>query len=231
MCNYGDETWPSDNVDEWEGNLTPNKSKQDITHLDDSTTTTTTEDTTTSTTTTSPKETTTSTTTTTTEDTITLTSTTTPEETTTFTTTTTPEETTTSNKFKQDNTHLDDFIEIIESCERDINISSIAKNIILFNSEQYLQYLNIQNSQMNIKGFEDYLRKPRDELTIRLAKEMKDINLIHIRCKGDGNCYFRCISFSLFGTEDHHLKIRNKVANFLQNNKTYFIVDDAYKNA
>ena len=126
MCNYGDETWPSDNVDEWEGNLTPNKSKQDNTHFDDSTTTTTTEDT------------------------ITLTSTTTPEETTTFTTTTTPEETTTSNKFKQDNTHLDDFIEIIESCERDINISSIAKNIILFNSEQYLQYLNIQNSQINI---------------------------------------------------------------------------------
>ena len=47
MCNDGDETWPSDNVNEWEGNLTPNKSKQDNTHLDDSTTTTTTEDTTT----------------------------------------------------------------------------------------------------------------------------------------------------------------------------------------
>ena len=36
--------------------------------------------------------------------------------------------------------------------------------------------------------------------------------------KGDGNCYFRSISYVLSGTEDHHQAIRDQVVNHMTNN-------------
>ena len=34
--------------------------------------------------------------------------------------------------------------------------------------------------------------------------------------QGDGNCLFRCISWSLCGTQDHHNKIRQKVCDYIE---------------
>lgn len=39
---------------------------------------------------------------------------------------------------------------------------------------------------------------------------------------GDGNCYFRAISFILFGTEDNHLEVRTLLARFVGLNGKLF---------
>ena len=35
--------------------------------------------------------------------------------------------------------------------------------------------------------------------------------------KGDGNCLFRCLSYVLYGNEDHHLPVRKRVIQTLNN--------------
>ena len=39
---------------------------------------------------------------------------------------------------------------------------------------------------------------------------------------GDGNCFFRAISFSLFGHEDNHLQLRNMAVETLRGNIDIF---------
>lgn len=36
---------------------------------------------------------------------------------------------------------------------------------------------------------------------------------------GDGSCYFRCISYVLFGTEDHHIAIRRTIVEYMKLHK------------
>ena len=39
---------------------------------------------------------------------------------------------------------------------------------------------------------------------------------------GDGNCFFRALSYFLYGTQDHHLKVRNDIVQFISNHRTHF---------
>jgi hypothetical protein len=63
-----------------------------------------------------------------------------------------------------------------------------------------------------------------DNMVIGIPKDKKTI-------RGDGNCFFRSISFALTGNEDHHLEVRkcvvehilflgDKIKSFLQANHT-----------
>jgi len=42
------------------------------------------------------------------------------------------------------------------------------------------------------------------------------------KCKGDGNCLFRALSKSLFDDEEKHNKIRNEIADFIEQNQDHF---------
>ncbi len=45
-----------------------------------------------------------------------------------------------------------------------------------------------------------------------------------IRVRGDGNCFYRCISVQLYGTEERHLDVRNSVVDHLERHKSEFQV-------
>ena len=82
-------------------------------------------------------------------------------------------------------------------------------------------------SKQNIsRSFKPPLSKDRNKLAAIFGlKSTKSIRFRHSRalgkprCKhktiGDGNCFFRCISYILTGAEDAHLTIRNKVTDHM----------------
>ena len=43
-----------------------------------------------------------------------------------------------------------------------------------------------------------------------------------VKIEGDGNCYFRTISHLLTGSQDHHLRMRNAVSDYILENDGYF---------
>lgn len=61
-----------------------------------------------------------------------------------------------------------------------------------------------QNKILNLKIEKSLIYKYRGKI---LGEPKKIINII-----GDGNCLYRSLSYWITGTEDHHLKIRNLIA-------------------
>lgn len=61
-----------------------------------------------------------------------------------------------------------------------------------------------QNKILNLKIEKNLIYKYRGKI---LGEPTKIINII-----GDGNCLYRSLSYWITGTEDHHLKIRNLIA-------------------
>ena len=41
----------------------------------------------------------------------------------------------------------------------------------------------------------------------------------NINVKGDGNCFFRCISLKVHGTEENYSKVRQQIVEFLEKNE------------
>ena len=74
---------------------------------------------------------------------------------------------------------------------------------------------NIRKETVNIGNVHD-LQENSPELQSSAVEERAtldhepDINIEEtlILVNGDGNCYFRCISYGLYGTEDSHKEIR-----------------------
>ena len=46
---------------------------------------------------------------------------------------------------------------------------------------------------------------------------MKSIDLISVDIAGDGNCYFRSLPVCLYGSQDHHLQLRNDIIQYMMN--------------
>ena len=49
---------------------------------------------------------------------------------------------------------------------------------------------------------------------------MNDIKIIKII--GDGNCFYRCLSFFLLGNDDFFQDIKNEIINWIDNNRETF---------
>lgn len=56
----------------------------------------------------------------------------------------------------------------------------------------------------------------------RLALRLNKLRLDHHIAVGDGNCQFRSVSFSLFGTQDHHFRVRQKAVRHIQQQRHDF---------
>ena len=68
--------------------------------------------------------------------------------------------------------------------------------------------LNRQNTPIGAKG---YLHNAKD----RLRKRLERLKLTLNSMKGDGNCQFRAISYSLFGSQDLHEMVRERSTSYL----------------
>ena len=47
-------------------------------------------------------------------------------------------------------------------------------------------------------------------------------NVDRIDVKPDGNCYMRCVALFIYNNEDEHLRVRNKIANYLSQHSSEF---------
>ncbi|CAI6346321.1 unnamed protein product [Macrosiphum euphorbiae] len=68
-----------------------------------------------------------------------------------------------------------------------------------------------QNKILNLKIEKSLIYKYRGKI---LGEPTKIVNII-----GDGNCLYRSLSYWINGTEDHHLKIRNLIAEVVKSNE------------
>ena len=50
----------------------------------------------------------------------------------------------------------------------------------------------------------------------------KNVTEAIITVQGDGNCYFRCISRVLYGTEERHIEVRNAVVREMERNRAKY---------
>ena len=39
---------------------------------------------------------------------------------------------------------------------------------------------------------------------------------------GDGNCFYRCISYFIFGNQDYYAEIKNEIIKWIDNNREAF---------
>ncbi len=58
--------------------------------------------------------------------------------------------------------------------------------------------------------------------TERLVKSLSEHRLRMIETKPDGNCLFRSISYQLYGTEEHHMEIRELCMKHIEVEKAFF---------
>ena len=63
------------------------------------------------------------------------------------------------------------------------------------------------------------LKKLQD--TVSLNKSYSTVSRVskEYRVKGDGNCFYRCLSKYLYGEETKHIQIRNNVVNYMDQNR------------
>ncbi len=50
----------------------------------------------------------------------------------------------------------------------------------------------------------------------RLTKRLAKLNLEWKVMEGDGNCQFRAVSYSLYGSQDYHRSVRQKAVEYMQ---------------
>ena len=52
---------------------------------------------------------------------------------------------------------------------------------------------------------------------------MSTLGWIMVRITGDGNCFYRCISYHMYGNEEHHAEIWSKVVDHLEQEKSKYL--------
>ena len=91
-----------------------------------------------------------------------------------------------------------------------------------------------EDSSSNIE--EENTNPTKDNITIKEIKNEKhsqisfinnhDLSFLEYYQKqitGDGNCYYRCLSYYYRGTEDYHLEFRQLISELFENNLDKFI--------
>ena len=128
---------------------------------------------------------------------------------------------------------------LLNSCERNkkkINASTQTNNISISNnnnlfpgkdnneinsSEEYISEeinneINENNQNLDLEINADFLNIVKTLNPIN----MNDIKIIKII--GDGNCFYRCLSFFLLGNDDFFQDIKNEIINWIDNNRETF---------
>lgn len=81
----------------------------------------------------------------------------------------------------------------------------------------------ILEEQLQLQGNDDVtIQDSFGSEELRLTLRLKDLNLGMQIQLGDGNCQFRSVSKLLFGSPEHHLLVRSKAIEYMEQNKPRF---------
>lgn len=136
-------------------------------------------------------------------------------------------------------------------CTRNTAIKKIQNNTQPSNPRESGSLLNANNTMVpsltkteiirdsltspNYVKLGDFPDKPIPPEVLQLLKpcvqHKKECDISHLLLQenrkiipitGDGNCFFRSLSYFLFNTQEEHLQVRNEVAEFITNNTNLF---------
>ena len=62
-----------------------------------------------------------------------------------------------------------------------------------------------------------------DQKFLKNNHDLSQLDYYEKRITGDGNCYYRCLSYYYRGTEDYHLEFRQLISELFDNNLDKFI--------
>ena len=101
----------------------------------------------------------------------------------------------------------------VESCQR--KLDQLRNEEVTFDTfdSNYLQNVKENLRKTKNKKFDGLKRGINKYAT-------PDMNVIKV--KGDGNCFYRCISKWKYGSEERHGMIRREIVDFMSNNRTQY---------
>ena len=105
----------------------------------------------------------------------------------------------------------------VESCQRKLEqLKSEEVTFETFDSN----YLN--NFEKNLRKAKNKKFNGLKHRTNKTTKSVQDTELNIINIKGDGNCFYRCISKWKYGSEEEHGMVRREIVDFMWNNQTSY---------
>ena len=92
-------------------------------------------------------------------------------------------------------------------------------------NENFSEIIEEEKSN-NIKGNNQTKKINKDNPDQKFLNNNHDLSQLEYYEKqiiGDGNCYYRCLSYYYRGTEDYHLEFRQLISELFENNLDKFI--------
>ncbi|CAG2204322.1 unnamed protein product [Mytilus edulis] len=117
-------------------------------------------------------------------------------------------------------------------CDTDVDsyhkIKMEARNLLKNNKEEYdnrkkSKMKRIKENQLYSCNCNTDMVKNNFQKLSDHSGQIRDDDFIKMKVRGDGNCFYRCISLFLYGIENHHNKIRQATVKYMKEHKHRFL--------
>ena len=111
----------------------------------------------------------------------------------------------------------------IEKLDLDKECINTLNNINIQNSEELINEVSSSsNNSINNYPIENLDINANFINIVRTLNPISKNDITILKIKGDGNCFYRCLSFFLLGNDEFYEDIKNEIINWIDNNRETF---------